>query len=110
MLVAFPNAPSHCGTVADWPQATAGRRVNILRSTTCRFRFAAGVPILLTSWVACGCAVSVRFRQGHSLAVFAYSPPPCFEGPATVAIRPPGVIRPPSGPLGAIECSATGRA
>ena len=93
------------------PGGTAACPPNGLRAPRrCRLRFAAGVPILPSSWVACGCAVSVRFRQGHSLAVFAYSPPPCFEGPATVAIRPPGVIRPPSGPLGAIECSATGRA
>jgi len=34
MLVAFPNAPSHCSTVADRPQDASGSRTNILRSTT----------------------------------------------------------------------------
>ena len=34
MLVAFPNAPSHYGTLADRPQNAAGSRNNPLRSTT----------------------------------------------------------------------------
>ena len=34
MLVAFPNAPSHCSTVADRAQNEAGSRNHILRSTT----------------------------------------------------------------------------
>jgi len=34
MLVAFPNTPSHCSTVADRPQDAVESQTNILRSTT----------------------------------------------------------------------------
>jgi len=63
MLGAFPDAPSHCSTVADRPQDAAGRRTNILRSTTLSVR--AGLP---------GDGVMTSIRAAESQVVVCKNP------------------------------------